>query len=43
MLERDRFLAIKKLARDIRNENKEIFKKLAKKLCDCFKPHVAIR
>ena len=34
MLERDRFLAIKKLARDIRNENKEIFKKLAKKPAD---------
>ncbi|MBR3199116.1 MAG: hypothetical protein IKG27_03780 [Bacilli bacterium] len=34
MLEKERFLAIKKLARDIRKENKEIFKKIGKKPAD---------
>ena len=38
MLEKERFLAIKKLARDIRKENKDLFKKLDKK-----QPETAIK
>ncbi len=34
MLEKERFLAIKKLARNIREENKDLFKKLEKKSVD---------
>lgn len=34
MLEKERFLAIKKLARDVRKENKEVFKKIEKKPID---------
>lgn len=34
MLEKERFLAIKKLARDIREDNKDLFKKLEKKPVD---------
>ena len=30
MLEKERFLAIKKLAKDIRNENKTLLKKIEK-------------
>lgn len=34
MLEKERFLAIKKLARDIRKENKDLFKRIEKKPVD---------